>query len=93
MFELLRYYFRPRYVVMKGIQVENRAIMYIGANPKFKKDDFGNTVVSFSNCTSEYFASNIYCGIWTFKSLLKWRRLIGGNTKCLARHYFKWHRV
>jgi hypothetical protein len=80
-------------VVMKGLQMGNRAIMYIGAHPEFKKDDYGNSVVSFKNCKNEYYSSNIYRRIWTFKQLLRWRRLVGVDTKCLARSYFKWRRV
>jgi len=93
MFGLIKYYFRPKYVVMKGVQIENRAIMYIGAHPEFKKDDHGNSVVNFKNCKHEYYASNIYLRIWTFKSLLKWRRLTGRGTRVLSKNCFKWQRV
>ena len=93
MFQFLDYYRKPKYVVMKGISVGNRSIMYIGANPTFRVDDYGNRVVTFSNCKHEYYASNIYRRVWTKKALIKWRRLIGDDTRCLVKTGLKWQRA
>tara|TARA_R110002012_G_scaffold275534_1_gene462172 strand:- start:1 stop:291 length:291 start_codon:yes stop_codon:yes gene_type:complete len=64
---------------MRGVRIGNRAIMFIGTQPRFIKDAYGNIGVGFKNQDNEFYASNIYKRIWTFKQLIKWRRLIGKN--------------
>lgn len=93
MFNFLKYYLKPRYVIMKGISIEDRAIMFIGAHPKFEKNNIGQRLVTFKNRRNKYYASNIYKRIWTLKSLIKWRRLIGKNNKCIVRKNFKHYRA
>ena len=91
--DLIDYWLHPKYVVMRGIKIENRMIMYIGANPVYSKDDHGNKTVSFSNCDFNYYATNIYKRIWTLKELIKWRRLIGKTSRCLRKNTFSFERV
>lgn len=88
-----RYYRNPRYVVMKGLSIENRALMFVGANPTFKKDEYGSSVVTFTNHDLEYYPSNIYKRIWTFKELMRWRRLLGKGPRCVQCNYGQWSRV
>lgn len=90
---LAAYYFRPKYVVMKGLQIENRAIMFIGAHPKWASDDYGNAVVRFKNCKYEYCRGKVYRRIWTMRGLRKWRKLVGPDTKCLTKEFFGWRRT
>jgi hypothetical protein len=88
MFNTLLYFFRPKYVVMHGVRIENRTIMFIGAHPQCK-----DGIVTFSNRGDAYYASNTHKVIWTHRELHKWRRLIGKDTRCLKREFFKWSRA
>ena len=81
--KIIKYWFKPKCVVMKGIQINNVALMFIGYNPQYSTDDFGVKTVKFSNHKSEFYVSNIYRRIWTLKSLCKWRRLIGKDLSCI----------
>jgi hypothetical protein len=93
MFGLIRYYFRPRYVVMKGLQIDNRAFMFIGARATFLKDEYGNSIMSFSNNEHQYYTDRIYKRIWTFKQLMKWRRLLGKEMKVVEHRNFRWQEL
>jgi len=88
-------YFLPKYLIMKGIQIDNRTIMFIGAHPKYAVDDYGNKILTFSNTdTTAYYASNIHARIYTLKGLRKWRKLIGRrNQRCLSKVFFSWVRT
>lgn len=90
MFGLIKYYFRPRYVVMKGLQIDNRRVMFIGAVQAFSKDDYGNSVMNFKNSPHRYYADKIYKRIWTFRQLMKWRRLLGSKTTVVKYELFRW---
>ena len=82
---------------MKGLQIENRAIMFLGARPITPRDTrdeiethgyvdegYQKRKVSFKNQKATYWKSNMYCRIWTFKGLIKWaRKLPGGESRCL----------
>jgi len=87
--KLINYYLSPKYRIMKGIQIDNRAIMFIGAYPieprdtveeirihGYVDDSFQKLKISFKNQTATYYKSNQYKTIWTFRELLKWRRLL-----------------
>ena len=92
-FDIIDYWLHPKYVVMRGVKIDNRMIMFIGAHPVFSKDEYGNKVVSFSNVNSAYYAKAIHKRIWTFGELRKWRRLIGKTTMCLRLNIFTIERV
>ena len=83
---------KPKYVIMKGAHVGNRALLFMGANPKYKVDDYGNTLISFSNTGDDwYYESRIYIKIYTRRKLIKWRRLLGKNKRTvLERRIGKW---
>jgi len=81
--DLIDYWFHPKYVIMRGVQMDDRAIMFIGANPVITTSDCGNKMVAFSNHDNQYYMSAMYKRIWTFKELLKVRRLVGKGFKCL----------
>jgi len=85
----------PKYVIMKGIQIDNRAIMFLGINTKLTKEKlYNHNVLEFSNHSSQYYTSNIYKRIYTFKQLLKWYRLLGKkDSKCLEYKSFKWQHI
>ena len=52
----IKYLLKPKYVVMKGLEIENRAIMFIGKNIEF----VGNNRIKFSNDTGTYRKKNIH---------------------------------
>lgn len=87
--------FAPKYVVMKGIQIENRAAMFLGINPVFSYDDYFGWVVNFSNKKGSYYPDKIHTIIWTRRSLRKWRKLLSknGDTSILAREFFVWSKI
>jgi len=91
--DLIDYYIHPKYVVMRGIEIDNRAIMFLGANPVFTKDEYGNKVMRFSNCKYEYYKDRIHTRIWSFKGLINWRRMVGSDTKFLQKVSGKWIRL
>ena len=89
---LLRYFHKPRYVIMKGICVEDRCLLYLGVNAEYSKDDYNNTLVSFSNRKQIYggeryfyYSNRLYKRIWTFKQLIRWRRLLGKSGEAVLR--------
>ena len=103
----LEYKSNPRYVIMQGIQIDNRAIMFLGARPCEPKDrrrelDIHGYVdesaqrlkISFENQELTYWKSNRYKIIWTFKELMYWRRMLpNNNSKCLEKTNGKWHTI
>ena len=62
----------PKYVIMKGVQIENRAIMFLGIDTELVYDDYGYPELKFSNMKANYYRNNIYKRIYTFKELLTW---------------------
>ena len=76
---------RPKYLVMRGVRVGNRMILFIGSHPEYSRDEYGNKVVRFSNRSGEYYQSNIYRKIRTFKQLIKWYRLIGSGSRVIEK--------
>lgn len=93
MFNKIKYIFNylinPKYRIMKGMHIENRAIMFLGAypiKPRDTKDElrihgyidesYQKLKISFKNQKYTYYKSNKYKTIWTFRELLKWRRLL-----------------
>ena len=80
---------------MKGIQIDNRAIMFLGIDTELGKEKYyGSSILKFSNMTSKYYPSNIHKRIYTFKQLLKWRRLLNRtNSECLEYRNFKWQKI
>jgi len=82
-FDLIDYWLHPKYVVMRGIKIENRMIMFIGSNPVFSETLSGDKILRFSNNSAAFYKDNIYKRIWTYRELIKWRRLIGKTTRCL----------
>ena len=86
--------FAPKYVVMRGVQIENRALMFLGVNPAFSHDPNFGWVVTFSNKGRSYYADSIYKIIWSRKSLMKWRKLLGKRgSAVLARELFVWNKI
>lgn len=83
----------PKYLVMKGIQVEDRFIAFLGANPVYGESEFGVKTVTFSNQKYEYWASNTYKRIYTMRELYFWRRLLGSGTKVITKRKKKHVRV
>ena len=98
------YYKNPKYRIMQGIKIDNRAVMFLGANPIKPLDTseqlktFGyidkeiqEMKISFKNQKFTYWKSKMYCRIWTFKQLIKWARLVGGKgSKVLEYKNNKW---
>ena len=89
----IEYLINPKYVVMKGIQIDNRAIMFIGARPTapydkkreieihgYVSEDTQKLKISFENQKYQtYWKSNKYKTIYTFRELMFWVRLVGAN--------------
>jgi len=92
-FDFIDYWLHPKYVVMRGVKIENRMIMFIGANPVFFETLSGDKILRFSNNRSAFYKGNIYKRIWTYRELIKWRRLIGKTTMCLRVNIFSIARV
>jgi len=105
---LLKYVYNPRYVIMQGVRIDNRAIMLLGARPCEPKDtkdemrihgyidkEAQRLKISFENQDYTYWKSNRYKIIWTFKELIFWRKMLpSGNSKCLEKTPFgKWHTI
>jgi len=88
--DIIEYYFKPKYVVMKGIGIDNRAIMFLGNVKQYGSDSYGNKTIKFKNQKYEYYYSNIHERIWSSKRLKHWRRLIGDDTKCLQKIKGEW---
>lgn len=102
MIKFLKYLHRPGYVIMKGACVDDRCLLFLGANAIYSKDDYNNTLVSFSNRKQIYgddryfyYSNKIYIRIWTFRQLIKWRRLLGKSGERVLRKNAlnKWERV
>ena len=91
--DLIDYYLNPKYVVMKGIGIDNRAIMFLGVTSWRGKDGYGNKVIKFKNQKYEYYYNKIYIRIWTIKQLKHWRKMIGVDTRCLEKRKGKWCRL
>jgi len=92
--KLLCLLFAPKYVIMKGVQIENRALMFLGINPVFSHDKSFGWIVTFSNIDQSYYADNIYKIIWSRKSLRKWQKLLGRyGSAVLAREFFIWSKI
>ena len=106
-FKCIEYYRNPKYRIMKGIQIQNRAIMFLGANPRPPKDkarliethgyvddSIQSLKISFKNQNDTYWKSNMYCRIWTFKGLIKWARILPKNGNAvLELKYGKWNKI
>lgn len=90
--KFINYYKKPKYIIMKGIQIQNRAILFIGVDADFSREH----EVKFSNHKQPYWRSNILKRIWTFKELLEWRRKLPENSsRCLAQNIItrKWENI
>ncbi len=92
-FDIIDYLLHPKYVVMRGIKIENRMIMFIGSHPVFSETLSGDKILRFSNNNAVFYKKNIYKRIWTYRELIKWRRLIGKTTMCLRANLFSIERV
>lgn len=93
-------YTNPKYRIMKGIQIENRCIMYLGAHPIKPRDGQSKSTIyiSFKNKKGIYLRSNTYKKIHTFKQLIRWVRLLSDgnrcfNSKCLEYKNFEWNQI
>lgn len=98
--ELYKYWINPKYRIMNGIRIENRAIMFLGADPiepldtktemkihGYVDENYQKSKISFKNQKYTYYKSNKYCTIWTFKQLIKWRRLLPkDDSRCLKQN-------
>jgi len=87
---IYEYYKNPKYRIMKGVCINNRCVLFMGAYPIKPKDiaksykihgycdeDFYNKhYISFENQNYTYSKSNRLCTIWTFRQLIKWRRIL-----------------
>ena len=93
MFDIIDYWLHPKYVVMRGIKIEKRMIMFIGAHPVCAETLSGDKILRFSNNDATFYKDNIYKRIWTYRDLIKWRRLIGKTTKCLRVNLLSIERV
>jgi len=103
--KLYKYWMNPKYRIMKGVCIYYRCILFIGVTPIVPKDikreykihgycdeDFYKRhYISFKNQDYTYSKSNKLCTIWTFKQLIKWRRLLPKNGyKCLEKKLSEW---
>jgi len=92
---------------MKGIQIENRAIMFLGARPIPPKDrkreiethgyvdeGYQKLKISFENQKYTYWRSSRYKIIWTFKDLIRWRRMLPkDDSRCLEKVKGQWQKI
>ena len=97
----------PKYRIMKGIQIGNRSIFFIGAYPIPPRDtkteieihgyidkNAQSMKISFNNQPLTYWKSGIYRRIYTFKQLLRWRRLLPHTgSVVLEKRFHKWDRI
>ena len=88
--DIYNYWKNPKYMVMKGVCIDDRCVLFIGAYPtcphKYKDKEikiqgycdeaYLKFLVEFKNQEFTYYKSNKLCTIWTFKELIKWRRLL-----------------
>jgi len=105
--KLYNYYKNPKYMIMKGIQINNRAIMFLGATPISPRDreeemkthgyideSYQKLKISFKNQKYTYYKSNVHKVIWTFKELIRWRRMLPKNdSRCLEYRNLKWQNI
>ena len=91
--KIFDYYKNPKYRIMKGVRIDNRALLFLAACPitprnlqeEYKihgycDEDFHRKhYISFKNQKFTYSKSNMLCVIWTFRNLLKWARLLKTN--------------
>jgi len=70
----------PTMLIMHGIKVENRTILFIGENPTYLIGDFGSRCVKFSNSEHTYYRSNIYRRIRSARYLKYWQNLLGNES-------------
>ena len=103
-----KYYKNPKYRVMKGLCINSRCVLFIGAYPTFPykgkreeiktqgyyDEDFLKSLVEFKNQKYTYYKSNKVITIWTFRQLLKWRRLLPREGhRILEKRNNKWYKI
>jgi hypothetical protein len=85
---------KPKHLILKGCQVENRAALTLGLKASYSKDDYGNRVVSFSNTgDSKYYLNNCEEVIKTKRRLLWWKRQFKGyplNFRVFSKSFGRW---
>ena len=72
-----KFFAAPKYIVMQGIAINNRILLFIRHNPIYSKDLYGNKIITFDGDKNTYYADNIYRRIRTMKQLIFWSRLLG----------------
>lgn len=104
-----KYYKNPKYRVMKGGCINNRCVLFLGAYPSFPykhrakelkihgycdEDYYIKSLIEFKNQKYTYLKRNKLYIIWTFKDLIKWRRLLPKNNHIvLEKRNNKWYKV
>jgi len=94
---------------MKVLCYNNECILFIGAYPTYPNrykneqlklygycdEDSLKHLIEFENQDLTYLKSNKVCTIWTFRQLLKWRRLLpkDDNWRVLEKTFNGWKRV
>lgn len=95
--KLINYYKYPKYVVMRGIKIDDRALYFLGKNAVQSLEYAGAWSLVTNDQTGnrnwlrtyEYFKSNKYKRIWTMKQLRGVRRKLGKNCRAVLRDGLK----
>lgn len=106
---ILSYYKNPRYVVIQGVTNGNRAVMSLGARPLEVPNIYYEEIrihgycdkTVLENCISyqnqpnmSWYKSRIYTRVWSFKELMRWRRLLPSKGfRTLEKIGGKWYRI
>jgi len=97
--DFIEYFFRPKYVIMRGAHIDNRALLFIGSSAIYiREDNIG--YVEFRNMNNifnkpyRYYSSNIYKKIYSRKELKKWRKLLGDRHEAVLEYRcMDWRRL
>lgn len=106
---ILSYYKNPKYVVIQGITNNNRAVMSLGARPLEIPNIYYEEIriqgycdksiqedhISYQNQPGlSWHKSRIYVKIWSFKELMRWRRLLPSKGfRTLENIRGKWYKI
>lgn len=73
----------PKYVILRGVHIENRILLWLAKNPEIvETEEFGTVlqaeVLDFGAWkTEQYWRKKPYKIIWTYKELIDARRKLG----------------
>ena len=105
----IEYYKNPRYVIIKGVTNDNRAIMSLCARPVYPPHIYQESITIYGYCCDSVLDSyvsyknqkklswhkdKVYKKIWTFKELRKWRKMLPPTGfRCLEKINIKWKNI